>query len=131
MYKGTPLVNPSMTNEVDGEPVAAVVQFPVPVVELSTTYEITGIPPVFAGASHEKDKRPLPVEIEMLVGAVASVAGVTTDISLGKPLPTLLAAVTRNTYVVPFESPDTTYEVASVLVTVVHEAPPFVERSTM
>ena len=97
MYRGTPLVNPSITKEVDGEPLVAVVQLPVPVAEVSTTYETTGIPPVFAGASHENDNNPFPVEIEMFVGAVAKVAGVTADIALGRPLPTEFDAVTRKT----------------------------------
>jgi hypothetical protein len=97
MYRGTPLVNPSITKEVDGEPLVAVVQLPAPVAEVSTTYETTGIPPVFAGVSHENDKRPLPVEIEIFVGAVANVAGVTTDNPLGSPLPTEFVAVTRKT----------------------------------
>ena len=131
MNNGTPLVNPSITKDVDGEPDVAVVQPLVPFADVSTTYETTGIPPVVTGASHEKDNRPLPVEMEIFVGAVASVAGVTTDIALGKPLPTELEAVTRKMYVVPLERPVTTNDVAIVVVTMVHEAPPFVERSTM
>ena len=67
----------------------------------------------------------------MLVGAVASVAGVTTDIALGRPLPTEFEAVTRKMYVVPFERPVATKDVDIVFVTVVHVAPPFTERSTM
>jgi hypothetical protein len=131
MNSATPFVSPSITSDVDGEPVVAVVQPPVPVADVSTTYETTGIPPVFAGASHEKDNRPLPVEMEILVGAVASVAGVTTDIALGKPPPTEFEAMTRKMYVVPLERPVATNDVAIVVVTVVQEAPPFVERSTM
>jgi hypothetical protein len=131
MNNATPFVRPSITSEVDGEPEVAVVQPPVPVADVSTTYETTGIPPVFAGASHEKDNRPLPVEMEILVGAVASVAGVTTDIALGKPPPTEFEAMTRKMYVVPLERPVATNDVAIVVVTVVQEAPPFVERSTM
>jgi hypothetical protein len=131
MNSATPFVSPSITSDVDGEPVVAVVQPPVPVADVSTTYETTGIPPVFAGASHEKDNRPLPVEMEILVGAVASVAGVTTDIALGKPLPTEFEAMTRKMYVVPLERPVAMNDVAIVVVTVVQEVPPFVERSTM
>jgi hypothetical protein len=131
MWRGVPFVRPSITNDVEGDPVLAVFQPLVPVAEVSTTYETTGIPPVFAGASHEKDKRPLPVDMEMLVGAAASVAGVTTAITLGKPLPTEFAAVTRKMYVAPFVRPVAINDVAIVLATVVHEVPPFVERSTM
>ncbi len=114
-----PLVKPPTTADVAPEIVAV-----APPGLAVTVYDVIGLPPVEAGATHDTVADVLPATAVTDVGAPGTVGalGVTgAEGADGAPVPTLFAAVTTNVYAVPLVKPPTTADVAPEFVAV---APP-------
>src|SRR5690349_18447774 len=75
---------------------------------VETSYRVSGLQPVLAGAVKLRSAEPLPRVAVAAPGAPGVVAAVTApDSGEAVPSPAALAAVTRNVYVVPAVRPDT------------------------
>jgi hypothetical protein len=120
-----PFVSPVAVKDVALSAAASDAQVTPPSSEICREYPVTALPPFDTGAAHERATSPVPAVATNDLGTAGVVNGVAAVEVVATPGPTMLIALTRNSYKVAFTRPVTVWIVAldCVSATTVDHAP--------